>query len=666
MHARPLLALLLSCGLAGGALATSAQAAPGAADDALVRLTGEVMRTSVETKGGAAFTALRVGDRFVPVTGAGVDDVPVGATATVDVAVPQVVTEAAETDGTSTITSLGGEDTRHDLGPDDLAAASDSSPAPSSSAIGRATRDAAFAPGASALSVDRLVTTRASTAAYTPATRRITYVEVTPRGMTRHPVTSAEATAQVAGADAYWRDQSRSDLKIAAPTIAPRYTSAYSCDTDPWVIWSEAMERTGWTGSANSSLVLSMPPAASDTYCGYGLGSIGDSPNSAGFVNVADRLHPVLTHEIGHNMSLGHANFLVCSGRSDAARSGSGWASGCFEDPYGDSLDNMGGAGSDEPHAPMLSSPHAIRTGMLSSAATVTAASGTTRVTLLPMSGRAGIRAAKVKDVSTGVTYYVEYRTPTGRDASNVWDMATGVRVLRVGPDQSSVLLDPTPTGGWDPDAVLTAGRTVTSYGGRVRVTTVSTSSTQAVVDISNNTALSTFTVKASPRISGTKGVGKTLTASTGSWSPTPSSYSYRWKRNGVAISGATGRTYTAKTADAGRYLTVTVTAKRSGYTSRAVTSGKVGIPIHATTRPYISGTPKVGRSSTVMVGSWTPTPTSYSYRWYRNGVAISGATAKTYTARSFDRGKRLQVEVIARRTGYSTGIVMTYSKTVQ
>lgn len=51
MHARPLLALLLSCGLASGALATSALAAPGAADDALVRLTGEVMRTSVETKG---------------------------------------------------------------------------------------------------------------------------------------------------------------------------------------------------------------------------------------------------------------------------------------------------------------------------------------------------------------------------------------------------------------------------------------------------------------------------------------------------------------------------------------------------------------------------------------------------------------------------------------
>ena len=49
-----------------------------------------------------------------------------------------------------------------------------------------------------------------------------------------------------------------------------------------------------------------------------------------------------------------------------------------------------------------------------------------------PECGHAGIRAAKVKDVSTGVTYYVEYRTPTGRDASNVWDMATGVRVLRV------------------------------------------------------------------------------------------------------------------------------------------------------------------------------------------------------------------------------------------
>ena len=35
----------------------------------------------------------------------------------------------------------------------------------------------------------------------------------------------------------------------------------------------------------------------------------------------------------------------------------------------------------------------------------------------------------------------------------------------------------------------------------------------------------------------------------------------------------------------------------------RSATSAKVGIPIHATTRPSISGTPQVGRTLTVMAG---------------------------------------------------------------
>ena len=68
-------------------------------------------------------------------------------------------------------------------------------------------------------------------------------------------------------------------------------------------------------------------------------------------------------------------------------------------------------------------------------------------------------------------------------------------------------------------------------------------------------------------------------------WSPTPSSYGYRWKRNGVSISGAWKSTYTPNTADAGRYLSVTVTPRRTGYTSSGVTSSRTGIPIYATVK---------------------------------------------------------------------------------
>ncbi len=64
--------------------------------------------------------------------------------------------------------------------------------------------------------------------------------------------------------------------------------------------------------------------------------------------------------------------------------------------------------------------------------------------------------------------------------------------------------------------------------------------------------------------ISGTPSVGSVLTASAaGLTSPT-----YQWQRDGLAISGATGATYTVATADAGHTLTCIVTGslKSSGY----------------------------------------------------------------------------------------------------
>lgn len=103
----------------------------------------------------------------------------------------------------------------------------------------------------------------------------------------------------------------------------------------------------------------------------------------------------------------------------------------------------------------------------------------------------------------------------------------------------------------------------------------------------------------------------------------------------------------------------------RSGYTSKSATSARVGIPIYNTTRPSISGTLRAGSTIAVTNGSWTPTPSTYAYQWYRNGVAISGATSKTYVVRSIDRGQLVKAKVVARRTGYSSGSIYTYSKTI-
>jgi len=77
--------------------------------------------------------------------------------------------------------------------------------------------------------------------------------------------------------------------------------------------------------------------------------------------------------------------------------------------------------------------------------------------------------------------------------------------------------------------------------------------------------------------VSGGNTVGQTLAASATS-SPSASSWTYQWMRDGKPIAGATSRTYTLTSADAGHSISVTVTAVRSGYTSKAAASSTVSV----------------------------------------------------------------------------------------
>jgi hypothetical protein len=166
--------------------------------------------------------------------------------------------------------------------------------------------------------------------------------------------------------------------------------------------------------------------------------------------------------------------------------------------------------------------------------------------------------------------------------------------------------------------------------------------------------ALTTATQKSfTPKISGSAAVGLTLTI-TGK--PSGSTLSYKWKRNGAAISGATKSTYKVATADLGKKLTVSVTSKRGGYTTLTKTSAATATVVKRFTShsAAISGTARVGSKLTAKTAAWSPTPT-FSYQWYRNGVAISGATSSTRTLTSSDQGKKITVKITGRKSGYLT-----------
>ncbi|MFT4218155.1 MAG: hypothetical protein QM619_13370 [Micropruina sp.] len=70
---------------------------------------------------------------------------------------------------------------------------------------------------------------------------------------------------------------------------------------------------------------------------------------------------------------------------------------------------------------------------------------------------------------------------------------------------------------------------------------------------------------------------------------------------------------------------------------------------------PTIAGTATVGQTLTATSGTWTPTPDSLSYQWYRSGKSISKATKATYTLTKSDAKKTITVKVTAEKDGYQT-----------
>lgn len=156
--------------------------------------------------------------------------------------------------------------------------------------------------------------------------------------------------------------------------------------------------------------------------------------------------------------------------------------------------------------------------------------------------------------------------------------------------------------------------------------------------------------------VTGSAKVGATLRAVKGTWT-SGASISYRWLRDGKSISGATKSSYKATATDLGKRIQVQVTGKKAGYSSRSKTSArtaKVAAGTLSAGSVSVTGSAKVGATLRAVKGTWT-SGTSISYRWLRNGKAISGATKSSYKVSSADRGKRIQVQVTGKKAGYST-----------
>jgi hypothetical protein len=122
----------------------------------------------------------------------------------------------------------------------------------------------------------------------------------------------------------------------------------------------------------------------------------------------------------------------------------------------------------------------------------------------------------------------------------------------------------------------------------------------------------------------------------------------YQWLKNSTAIAGATNSTYTTPatvSGDNGAKFNVTVSNTAGSQTSNAAIL-TVNVPPMITTQPQ-SRTVGLGTPATFSVTASGTTP--FTYQWYKNSTAITGAVGQSYTTPatvSTDNGASFTVKV--------------------
>lgn len=550
----------------------------------------------------------------------------------------------------------------------------------------------------------------------TTASHRVYVVLVSPNGVStassQRPK-SANVAASVAHADDYWSEQSEGTVGFKIAGTVPWYVSSYSCKTisGSTSLWNQAASKAassiGYTAGKNNHLLLVFP---SNTNCNgtLGLATIGWSANEGGLAWVigdgaglgdADfgkMEKGTLAHELGHNLSLGHASWLECS--SDQPNPGFTGLSGCTRHDYGDMVDVMGYAdvGLD---GGALSSAHAIRANLWPSSAWTTAPQGTNSYVLNDVALNSGLRSVVVQD-SNGVNYFIEYRSFQDEDAQYSGygcypdacvASAAGVRVLRL-ENTDFDPTDPTVTGmlGFPGDDSFLIGRTVggvdkvnytqgqiwRSQGASgLQMTVTSISGTTATVEIikgADSTVNTTEQFWIMPTVTSTSsgmGVGDTWTAFVGdTWEAQTTTI--QWYRGNTATTAttlvATGQSYTLGIDDLGKYIGARLVGQNPGGSTvtrydPAINEGygPIGLGSYGVDDP---GSVVIDNSTAPFVATKSdyPAGTTFTHQWYRGSssttatTAITGATSSGYTPTSADYGKFLRVRVTATIPGYS------------
>jgi hypothetical protein len=319
---------------------------------------------------------------------------------------------------------------------------------------------------------------------------------VTPAGQKPNSNTVTQVDSLVTQASQYWSSQTRGQVSFGLVEAA-RYSSASSCE-EVFDLWNEALEKFGqdengdWKALGPGKHLVVVAPN-NGPGCDYGFGTLGglgvDQGANAVILSAPDK--SLYAHELGHNLGLDHSNSVMCGKAQDGVWSNSAFA-GCRAHDYDDLLDVMGYSGPTFGEG-NLNLAHQDDFGIQSDVIRSITAHGTTSVKIAPLSSTsAAVRGVKVTDVN-GQTYFLQYRTKSGRDAvaaRNPLRPALGVEVLREDPDayegHGSYQLDATPTtiGDTDYRRSIPTGGTLVSGSRHIAFQVTSQTSTGATVRV--------------------------------------------------------------------------------------------------------------------------------------------------------------------------------------
>jgi hypothetical protein len=156
--------------------------------------------------------------------------------------------------------------------------------------------------------------------------------------------------------------------------------------------------------------------------CGYGgSGTTGGYRTEITLDGVVNKA--LLAHEFGHNLSLGHANFLDCGKNEPNVYD----LSNCQKVPYGDSFSPMGYAADVSYHGFHLMSLGYLESGEIKEVKT----SGVYRIYRLGRQKDNQVKVVRVYKKDSNRHYYIDYRTSTGID-TNINKEGVGGVIIRI------------------------------------------------------------------------------------------------------------------------------------------------------------------------------------------------------------------------------------------